>query len=172
MADQIKDGVVVTMAYRMIVDGAEVETAPADDPLYYLHGHDNIVPGLEAALAGKTVGDKLSVTLDAVDAYGEYDDEAVLVAPVEDFELPAEVTIGDEVEVEDADGELGIAVITNITDKNVTMDFNEPFAGKTVTFEVEVLALRDANEDELEWGEPAEYGDIFGGEDHDHDEAH
>jgi FKBP-type peptidyl-prolyl cis-trans isomerase SlyD len=165
MVDAIKEGVVVTMAYRMVVDGEEVESSPANDPLYYLHGSDNIVPGLEAALEGKGVGTKLTVELAPADAYGEYDPEALLTDPLSEFDLPDSIKEGDEVEIEDADGDLFIATVKSITDDELTLDMNHAFAGKTVTFEVEVLGLRDASKEELEWGEPEE----LIGSDHDHD---
>ncbi len=165
MVDKIKDGVVVTMAYRMTVDGQEIEDAPADDPLYYLHGSDNIVPGLEAALKGKAVGDKLTVELAPDDAYGEYDKEAVQAAEISDFDLPEGVKVGDEVEIEDAEGDIYVATIQSMDDETIELDFNSALAGKTVTFDVEVLEIREATEEELEFGEPAEYADLYDDED-------
>jgi FKBP-type peptidyl-prolyl cis-trans isomerase SlyD len=162
MVDKIADGVVVKMAYRMIADGLEIESAPAADPLYYLHGSENIVPGLESALEGKTVGDKLTVTLEPSDAYGEREDDAVQEADLADFDLPESVEVGDEVEVEDAEGDVFTATVTEINDETLVLDFNSPMAGKTITFEVEVLGLRAATEDELDFGEPDEL------DEHDH----
>ncbi len=159
MVDKIADGVVVKMAYRMVVDGIEIESAPAESPLHYLHGSENIVPGLEAALLGKSVGDKVSVTLEPSDAYGEFEEDAVQEADLNDFELPDGIEVGDEVEVEDAEGDIFVATITEVNDDTLVLDFNSPMAGKTVMFEVEVLGLRAATEDELEFGEPDEVDD-------------
>ena len=172
MVDKIQNNVVVTMAYRMIVDGQEIESAPADDPLYYLHGSDNIVPGLESAMSGKQVGDKVHVTLAPEDAYGMPDEEEIQTLPLEDFDLPDDVKVGDEVEIEDADGDVFIAVIKDISDETITIDFNNPMAGKTITFETEVLELREATEDEIEFGEPEEYAELFDFDMHDHDHDH
>jgi FKBP-type peptidyl-prolyl cis-trans isomerase SlyD len=173
MVDKIANDVVVTMTYRMIVDGKEVESAPADEPLYYLHGSDNIVPGLETALEGKTVGDKVSVTLAPEDAYGMPDDEDIQELPLEDFDLPNDVKLGDEVEIEDADGDVFVAIITAIGKDTITLDFNNPMAGKTITFEAEVLELREATEEEIEFGEPEEYAELYDYDDHDdHDHDH
>jgi len=156
MVNKIADGVVVELAYTLTVDGAVFEQATAEEPLYYLHGQENIVPGLEAALAGKSVGDSLTVTLDPVDAYGDYDPENVIEGTLEEFDLPAGIKVGDEVEVEDMDGYLEIANIREISPDRVVLDFNSPLAGKQVTFAVEVLALRQGTEEELEMGEPVE----------------
>jgi len=172
MVDKIENGVVVTMTYRMIVDGQEIESASADDPLYYLHGSDNIVPGLEAALTGKKAGDKVNVTLQPDDAYGMPDDEEIQTLPMEDFDLPDDAKVGDEVEIEDADGDLFIAVIKAMDEKIITLDFNIPLAGKVVTFETEVLELREATEEEIEDGEPEEYAELFDFDEHDHDHDH
>jgi len=157
MTEIIKNNVVVTMAYTLTVDGEVVEEATTEDPMYYLHGHENIVPGLEAALVGKTVGTKLSVTLSPEQAYGEYNDENVQEAALEDFNLDPSVQAGDEIEVEDETGQLYIATVLDISDETIVLDFNEPYAGKTVTFDVEVLNVRPATVAEQEIGEPEEY---------------
>lgn len=173
MVDKIEKNVVVTMTYRMIVEGEELESADADEPLYYLHGAEepNIVPGLEKAMEGRVLGEKISVTLEPADAYGDYDPEDIEDFALEDFDLPENVEIGDEVEIEDAEGMIIIATIKQIGKDTITLDFNDPMAGKTITFETEVLALREATEDEIEFGEPAEYSEMYDDEDdHDHDQ--
>ncbi|MEL7233257.1 MAG: FKBP-type peptidyl-prolyl cis-trans isomerase [Chloroflexota bacterium] len=171
MVDKIEKDVVVKLAYRMVVDGEEIENAPADDPLFYLHGTEDgvLVPGLEAALVGKAAGDKLTVTLAPEEAYGEYDDEAVMAADRADFELPHGLGVGDAVEIEDADGDIFEAIITAMDDESITMDMNSEFAGEEVTFEVEVLELREATKEEIVFGEPAEIIALLT-EDHDHEE--
>jgi len=157
MAEHIKDNTVVTIAYRMGTDGTVLEDAPADDPLYYLHGADNLVPGLEAALLGKQVGDTVSITLPPADAYGERDEESVQAADINDFNLPENVEVGAEVEVEDAEGDIYMATIRGMDDKAITLDFNHPLAGMYITFDVEVLEIREATAQETKLGEPAEY---------------
>lgn len=149
---QIANDVVVSLAYKMLVDGEVVEEAGHEDPLDYLHGHENIVPGLERALEGKRVGDRLSVTLQPADAYGEYDDEAVELVDAED--LPDEITAGTELILEDEEGYMLDVVVKEVTGEGVLIDMNPPFAGKTVTYEVEVIGLREADKDELDHGHP------------------
>lgn len=179
MVDKIQNGVVVTMSYTLTVENEVVESAEADDPLYYLHGSDNIVPGLEAKLEGRTVGDKLTVTLQPADAYGEYDESEVQEAELADFDLPeGGLSVGDEIEIEDTEGYLLLAMVKEVNEKTVLLDYNSPMAGKVVTFDVEVLGLREATEEELMNGEPEEYAELFGDfhdhdhDDHDHDHDH
>lgn len=150
--EKIADGVVVSLAYRLIVDGQEVEDATADDPLDYLHGAENIVPGLERELTGKKVGDKFTVTLQPEDAYGDYDPDDTEAIERED--LPDGLVPGMEIVLEDDEGYIMEATVSEITDDAVILDFNLPFAGKVVTYEVEVIKLRKAEQEELDHGHP------------------
>ncbi|MFW5696783.1 MAG: FKBP-type peptidyl-prolyl cis-trans isomerase [Phototrophicaceae bacterium] len=155
MADKIQDGMVVSLAYRLLMDGQEIETADADDPLDYLHGAENIVPGLERALTGKSTGERLTITLSPEDAYGEYDEDNVESVARED--MPDEVEAGMEVVIEDDEGYMYEATVKEVSDDAVILDFNSPLAGKTITYEVEILGMRQANPDELDHGHPHGY---------------
>jgi FKBP-type peptidyl-prolyl cis-trans isomerase SlyD len=148
----IADGVVVNLAYILEVDGQVVAQTEADDALEYLHGAQNIVPGLEAALAGKKVGDKMSVTLAPEDAYGEYDPDDVDELPREDLAHMTDLETGMAIEVEDEEGDVYVAFVREITPETVTIDFNPPLAGKTLTYHVEVLSVREATEEEITHG--------------------
>jgi FKBP-type peptidyl-prolyl cis-trans isomerase SlyD len=163
--NKIEKGVVVTIAYRLTSEGVEIEETDAEDPLEYLHGAGNIVPGLETALDGRKAGDKFSITLQPEDAYGEYDDEDVEIVARED--VPEGLEVGMEVLLEDEDGELMEAYVTAINDDSVVLDFNDPLAGKVVTYEVEVLELREADEEEVAQGYPHGAEDFFDAEDYD-----
>jgi FKBP-type peptidyl-prolyl cis-trans isomerase SlyD len=158
-SENIKDGMIVSLAYTLTADGQEVERATADDPLEYLHGAENIVPGLERALAGKKVGDRFTITLEPEDAYGEYDDEDLDEIDREEF--PDEIEVGMEMLLEDDDGNLYEATVKEISDDMVVLDFNPPLAGKTVTYEVEVVAMRPADEEELAHGHPHSHEDDY-----------
>ncbi|MFW5691781.1 MAG: FKBP-type peptidyl-prolyl cis-trans isomerase [Chloroflexota bacterium] len=153
--ETIRDGVVVSLAYTMIVDGDVVEETTADDPLDYLHGAENIVPGLEEALTGRKVGDKFSVTLAPEDAYGEYDEEDLEEVDRED--LPDEIEVGMELLLEDEYGNFFEATVKQIKKDSVVLDFNPDFAGKTVTYKVEILDMREADEEEKAHGHPHSY---------------
>lgn len=149
MTDTIQDKKVVSLAYTLTVDGEVVEQWAADDPFEYLHGAENVVPGLEAALNGKAVGDKLTVTVPPAEGYGEYDADDFDEFSKEDL---GDAEIGMAVVLEDEDGYLFEGFISEINDNTVKVDFNPPLAGKTLEYAVEVLAVRDADEDELAHG--------------------
>lgn len=157
--DKITDGVVASIAYRLTVDGMEIEEATADDPLEYLHGAENIVPGLERELTGKRIGERFTVTLQPADAYGEYDEDDIEI--VDRSDLPSEIQPGMEILIEDEDGNLFEAVIKEVGDEGVVLDFNLPLAGKVVTYDVEVVDVREADEEELDHGHPHSYHDDF-----------
>ena len=148
----IADGMVVSLAYTLEVDGEVIAETEAGEPMEYLHGAENIVPGLETALTGKHVGDKLSVTLAPDDAYGEYDAEDVDEIDRADLEHLTDIEIGMAIEVQDEEGDIYVAFIREIGDKTVTLDFNPPLAGKTLTYNVEVLEVRPATEEEIQHG--------------------
>jgi FKBP-type peptidyl-prolyl cis-trans isomerase SlyD len=165
MVDKIQDGVVVTMAYRMVVEDEEIENATADDPMYYLHGSGAILPDLEDALLGKTVGDAIQVSV--------LMEPDIWEAEREEFDnLPDDIKVGDEIDIYDADGDMVRALVKEIDDQRVVLDLldiDEWLVGKTAHFEVEVLALREASNEERAVGEPEEYFDLLD-DDHDHDD--
>jgi FKBP-type peptidyl-prolyl cis-trans isomerase SlyD len=159
--DKITDGVVVSMTYVLTVEGEEVGRADANEPLEYLHGAENIVPGLEAALEGKRVGDKVNVTVPPEDAYGDYDDEEIDEFDLDEIPDGENLEEGMIVEVEDEDGYVYIGTVMEVTDETVVVDFNPPLAGKTLTFDVEVLSLREADDEEKEHGHPHSLHDYY-----------
>ena len=155
--EKVTDGVIVSIVYRLTVDGEVVEDTPADDPLDYLHGAENIVPGLERVLAGKQVGDKVNVTLKPEDAYGEYDEDDV--EEIDRNDVPESVELGMEILLEDEEGFMFEAVVKEVTEDTVILDFNHMLAGKTVTYDVEIVGLREADAEELAHGHPHSLGD-------------
>ncbi|MDZ4765803.1 MAG: peptidylprolyl isomerase [Chloroflexota bacterium] len=149
--DAVTDGKVVSLAYVLTVEGEEVARTEQDDPMDYLHGAQNILPGLEKALAGKQLGDKFAVTLTPEEAYGEYDEENIEEIDREDIPGADELEVGMVVEVEDDDGYY-VAHVMEIGKGTIVLDFNPPLAGKTLTYEVEIVGVRDADEEELAHG--------------------
>lgn len=160
----IADGVVVSLMYKLEVEGDVVAETEPDEPMEYLHGAENIVPGLEAALSGKRLGDKLSVTLAPDDAYGDYDPDDIDEIPREDVAHMDDLEVGMVIEVEDDEGDVYLAFVREIGDETVTLDFNPPLAGKTLTYHVEVIGLREATEEELA------HGHVHGTHDYDEDD--
>lgn len=157
MADQIQDGVVATLAYTLTVDGQIVDEATPDDPFDYLHGAQNVPPGLESQLAGKKIGDRVSVTLQPSEGYGNYNPEDVQRVPRSD--IPDDVEVGMSVLMEDEEGYLFEAMIKEVTADTVVLDLNHELAGKVLTYNVEVIDLREAEEEELAAGIPYGYDD-------------
>lgn len=150
---QIEDNVVVTLQYKLWLDDGEmVEESDADDPLTYLHGHDNIIPGLERALQGMRVGDKKRIVVEPEDAYGEYDPDDVEELALS--ALPPELNpeVGMVLAIENSEGHEFEAVVTDLDEDTITLDFNHPMAGERLTFEVTITELREASKEELTHG--------------------
>ena len=141
---------VVEIEYVLKVDGEVVDRSEENDPLTYLHGHNNIIPGLEKALEGHAPGDHLSVTVTPEEGYGERDDENVQVLPKEDFD--DDVEVGASYFAQAEDGTVNPFTVVSVQGDDVTVDFNPPLAGQTLNFEVTVRDVRDATAEELEHG--------------------
>lgn len=149
---KVTDGMVVSLRYVLVADGEEVARVDNDDPMEYLHGAEDILPGLENALAGKSVGDTFRVTLPPTDAYGDYDEDEIEEIDRDAIPNAEELELGMMVEVEDEEGFSYMAYVAEISDAVVVLDFNHPLAGKTLTYEGEIIGVRPATEEELEHG--------------------
>jgi FKBP-type peptidyl-prolyl cis-trans isomerase SlyD len=131
-------------------DGVKLDTSEGKDPLTYLHGANNIIPGLEAALAGKSQGDTLSVNIPPEQAYGEHLEQLVENVPKDAFQ-GAELAVGMRFEAQTNQGPISV-VVTHIEGDTVTVDGNHPLAGKALNFDVSIEEIRDATAEELEHG--------------------
>ncbi|MCP4896234.1 MAG: peptidylprolyl isomerase [bacterium] len=140
---------VVSMHYTLKDDSGEVldSSERGEEPLQYLHGHGQIIPGLEKALDGMSEGDKVELTVSAEDGYGDHDPERVMRVPRSKFEFA--VDPGEVVEAQHASGQSHNFLVVEVNDKEIVLDGNHPLAGKTLNFSVEVAAVRDATEKEL-----------------------
>ncbi|MGJ3238753.1 MAG: FKBP-type peptidyl-prolyl cis-trans isomerase [Anaerolineae bacterium] len=173
MSNILKENKIGTIAYEIYVDGELLETVTEDNAIEYLHGGDNIVPGLERALEGKSAGDTFDVTVAPEDAYGDYDEDLIEEIPAADFafdEADAELEAGLEVEMMDEDGNIIEGTIIGVEGEMVLVDLNPPLAGKTIRYAGKVLGVREPNEEELEWGFPESLLDELFGEEDDDDE--
>lgn len=150
---EIKKDTVVSVDYRLhLGDGKYIDESDASDPLVYLHGHDEVIPGLEKALEGKKAGDSLKTTIPPEDAYGEYNPEGVDEVPREEFPADLPLEEGGLVSATDEDGDDVDFLVKEIRGNTVVVDFNHPLAGKTLHYEVTVREVRAATEEELEHG--------------------
>ena len=132
-------------------EGQIIDSSEGKQPLVYLHGQNNIIPGLEAALAGKAVGDEYDVTIQPEDAYGEYNEEILQVVPRSAFQGVETVEPGMVFTAQGQNGPVRLTV-AKVEGEEVTVDPNHPLAGKTLNFTGSVLDVRDATEEELAHG--------------------
>jgi FKBP-type peptidyl-prolyl cis-trans isomerase SlyD len=150
---RIAANAVVSIDYTLRDEtGRVLDSNQGDAPLAYLHGHDNLIPGLERELEGHAAGDALTVTVPPEDGYGPRLPSKVYV--VERDRLPEGMVpeVGMQIGVEEPDGSPMSLWITNVTQGEVTLDANHPLAGKTLRFEVTVREVRQATAEEVEHG--------------------
>ena len=148
----VSDDVVVSIDYSLTVEGQVVDSTEGDEPLQFLQGHQNIIPGLERELSGMKIGDTKQVVVPPAQGYGEVDPDNVIDVPRSEFPTEIPLEVGTELEVKNADGEVLSASISEVNAKSVKLDFNHPLAGKELTFDVTVVDLRAATEEELAHG--------------------
>lgn len=148
----IANETVVSMHYTLKDDkGKVLDSSSGSDPLVYLHGASNIIPGLEEALIGKKVGDKLNVTVAPEKGYGQRDERMVQRIPKEQFPDPDRLKVGMQFQVNSNQGPMVLTVV-GIEAKEVVVDGNPELAGQTLHFEVEITDVRKATSEELAHG--------------------
>ena len=149
---KVNDGHVVSMEYTLKVDGKVKDTSEGREPLQYVHGAGNIIPGLEREMAGMAVGESKDVVVPAANGYGEEDDKAFMDVPRDQFPKGVPMKVGTEIQVQNQAGQPMYARIDLVGEKSVRLDFNHPLAGKELHFSVKVVDLRDATDEEKEHG--------------------
>ena len=150
--DTVENDLVVAIDYSLRVDGEIIDESSEQEPLEYLQGHQNIIPGLEREMLGMKIGESKEVEVSPEEGYGKADPEAMMEVPKNQFpdHIPAEV--GTELQVENENGDPVYARIDKVENNIVTLNFNHPLAGKKLHFTVKVLALREPNPEELDHG--------------------
>ena len=144
---------VVSIHYTLTNDAGEtLDTSDGREPLVYLHGAQNIIPGLESELTGKSVGDSFDVTIQPEEAYGSVNPELVQTVPHSAFEGVEKVEPGMQFQARGDDGETQVITVTEVADSGVTVDGNHPLAGQVLNFSVRVEEIRAATEEEIEHG--------------------
>ena len=148
----IQKNSVVTMNYTLRDDtGGLIESSEGQEPLTYLHGQGNIIPGLESSLEGKSAGQTIKVSIPPEDAYGVWEESNMLKIPKEQFNGVDDIKAGMQFSVNSNEGEQ-IVTVTTIEGETVTVDANHPLAGKTLNFDVTVVGIREATKNELDHG--------------------
>lgn len=150
---KIANGSVVGIDYSLhLGDGQVVDASQPGDPLTYLHGEGQIVPGLEAALEGLSVGDSKQVVVAPADGYGDHDPRGVQEVPRGAFPPGFEPKVGMELTAEGQNGEPVPFAIREVKPEGIVIDLNHPLAGKTLHFDVTVREVRAATPDEISHG--------------------
>ncbi len=149
MSSTISDGQMVFIQYVLRDEkGTEVDRSPDGEPLGYLHGHGQMIAGLEDALSGQKAGAVVKVQISPESGYGERNPEHVMIVPRRQFEFDAKV--GEVVRAEAKGVPAHPFTIIEVNEDEVTLDGNHPLAGHTLDFEVNVISMRPATEEEVQ----------------------
>jgi FKBP-type peptidyl-prolyl cis-trans isomerase SlyD len=160
---QIIKNAVATIHYTLKNDEGEIlDTSEGRDPMPYLHGAGNIIPGLESELEGKAAGESISVRVEPADGYGEKNDAMVQTIPREHMPDGVELEVGMQLQAQTPEGQAQVVTIIALTNTDVTLDGNHPLAGVALNFAVEVVEVRAASEEELS------HGHVHGAGGHEH----
>lgn len=149
---QVENDLVISLEYELTVDGEIIDSTEGEEPIEFIQGLGQIIPGLENALYGMSSGDNKKIVVPAKDGYGELDPEAVVDVPRSEFPDDIPLKPGVELQMEDADGDIVHAQVVSIGKNTVKLDFNHPLAGKELHFDVTVVDLRMATKEELDHG--------------------
>lgn len=144
---------VVTINYTLTDEGGEVlDTSKGREPLSYIQGLGNIIPGLESSLDGRAIGDKFKISIQPADAYGDRDESRVVKVDRDRFAGVDDLEVGMQFRAEGGSGGSQVVTVTAVEQDTVTVDANHPLAGKTLNFDVEVMGVREATPDEISHG--------------------
>ncbi len=137
-------------------EGEIIDSSTGSTPLEYIHGRGSLITGLERELEGKQAGDEFSVVIEPADAYGERNEELIFEVPRSQFEEGTVIEEGMQFEAAAPEGSRIVTVIKTGTD-SVTIDANHPLAGEKLFFDIKIIDVRDATDEELA-GNPADCG--------------
>lgn len=150
---EIAENKIVGIEYTLTdPEGEVIDSSQGRGPLAYVHGKGGIIPGLEEALAGKRVGDELKVVVPPEKAYGPRQDQLLNRVPKEIFKGQLDFELGLQFPVQDQAGKTRTVTIVHIEEESVILDANHPLAGVELTFDVKVVDVREATEEELSHG--------------------
>lgn len=159
---QVAKDAVVSIDYTLTDDaGTVIDSSSGRAPLAYVHGRGQLVPGLEAALAGRAAGDRVTVTVPPAEGYGERDPSLLVAATRAQFTGVDRLEVGMQFQANDAGGPKLLTIVA-IDGDTVRLDANHPLAGMALTFDVRIVAVRPATPEELA------HGHVHDGDDHHH----
>ena len=143
---EVSDGRIVCLDYTLRLESDEVVDSSEDhEPIEFVQGQRQIVPGLEQQLYGMEAGEKKSVVVEPAQGYGERNPEANQVVPRDAFQEGFEIEPGMPIQVSDGSGRTATAFVSEVNDDSVKLDFNHPLAGETLHFDVEVVDVREGS---------------------------
>jgi FKBP-type peptidyl-prolyl cis-trans isomerase SlyD len=149
---QIESNSVVTLHYTLKDNDGNIIDQSDDGSFLYLHGAMNIIPGLENALTGKAAGDELSVSVTPEQGYGVKDPARIQDVPKEMFEGNDEIQVGVQFHAEGPDGAAVVVTVIEVKDDVVVIDGNHALAGVDLNFDVRIVDVRVASEEEVSHG--------------------
>lgn len=144
----VEKDIVVTMDYELQVDGKVIDTGP----IQFLHGHGNIIPGLEAEVEGMSMGEEKEIMVKPQDAYGDYDPDMEIDVPLTSFPEDFRIELGRPMRLQGGNGQVFTGVAMAIDDEVVKMNLNHPLAGKDLLFKTRVAELRPGTPEEINQG--------------------
>jgi FKBP-type peptidyl-prolyl cis-trans isomerase SlyD len=159
---QIAPNSVVTLHYTLKDNEGNLIDQSDDGSFLYLHGAMNIIPGLESALVGKAAGDEVSVSVSPEEGYGVKDPERIQEVPKEMFEGNEDIQVGVQFHAEGPDGAAVVVTVVEVKDDVVVIDGNHALAGVDLNFDVKIVEVREASEEEVT------HGHVHGPHGHDH----
>jgi FKBP-type peptidyl-prolyl cis-trans isomerase SlyD len=150
----VTDNMVVSLDYVLqLDDGQEIDRSETGSPLNYLHGHQQIISGLENALTGMKLGDEKEVVVKPEEGYGERDENQVQSLPRSAFPPDLNLAEGEVLNLRDGQsGQVFQAQVIEVTPSEIILDLNHPLAGETLYFQVRIADLRPATAAELAHG--------------------
>ena len=149
---QIEANSVVTLHYTLKDNDGKVIDQSDDGSFLYLHGAMNIIPGLEKALTGKAAGDTFEVSVSPEEGYGVKEAERIQEVPKEMFEGSEEIVVGTQFHAQSPDGQAVVVTVAEVKDEVVVIDGNHALAGVDLNFDVKVMDVREASEEEISHG--------------------
>ena len=159
---QVAKNKVISIDYTLTdAQGTELDSSQGTGPFAYIHGIGNIIPGLEAALEGKSAGDQINTVIDPENAYGTRDESLVQQLPRSQFDTDQDIQIGMQFQAM-SEGGPRVVTVVSVDTENVTIDANHPLAGVTLHFDVTVKEIREAS------GEELSHGHVHSSDDHHH----
>lgn len=154
---------VVTFNYTLKnEEGKTIDAAPKEQPFSFISGNNQILPKLEEQLGEMLIGSKKTIVLPPDEAYGDYSEDAIQVVKRTEFPEGTDIQVGMGFVADTPDGRQMPFTITEVKGEDVTLDFNHPMAGQTLTFEVELMDTREATAEELD------HGHVHGADGHHH----